>query len=114
MQKIQEMTPEQLSAYLKETEATLQKFENLKTAASTKLEMLRKRLTEIHTELRKHGIEPNKMEEELEKINQQMADKQAELEKLLPADVIDRYKAISPKELLDSKVMESMNLAQEF
>lgn len=112
--KITEMTAEQLSAYLKQTEETLRKLENLKTVASTKLNMLRERLKDINAELQKRGIQPNKLEEELTKIDQQIAEKQAELEKLLPIDVINRYKAISPEELSDARVLETVNLAQEF
>lgn len=111
---ITDMNAEQLSAYLKQTEETLRKLESLKTVAATKLDMLRERLKEIHGELRKRGIQPEKIDEELERINQLMLEKQAELDKLLPPDVINRYKAITPEQLSDSRTLESMNLNQEF
>lgn len=114
MEKLNEMNAEQLAAYLKQTEETLRKLESLKTVASTKLDMLRERLKEIHAELRKRGIQPDKLDEELEKINQLILEKQAELDKLLPPDVISKYKAITPEELSDSRALESMNLDQEF
>lgn len=114
MEKLMDMNAEQLAAYLKKTEESLRKLESLKTVASTKLDMLRERLKEIHAELRKRGIQPEKLDEELAKINQQIAEKQAELEKLLPEDVINKYKAITPEELADSRALESLNLNQEF
>lgn len=114
MNQIHEMTAEQLSAYLKQTEETLRKLENLKTVASTKVQMLRERLKDIHAELRKRNIQPDKLEEELAKINQEIVEKHAELEKLLPADIISKYKAITPEELSDARLLESMNLSQEF
>lgn len=114
MEKIVEMNAEQLAVYLKQTEESLRKLESLKTVASTKLDMLRERLKEIHAELRKRGIQPEKLDEELAKINQQILEKQAELEKLLPVDVINKYKAITPEELSDARALEAMNLDQDF
>lgn len=114
MEKLNEMNAEQLAAYLKKTEESLRKLESLKTVASTKLDMLRERLKEIHAELRKRGIQPEKLDEELAKINQMIVEKQAELEKLLPMDVINKYKAITPEELADSRALESLNLDQDF
>jgi len=114
MDKLMDMNAEQLAAYLKKTEESLRKLESLKTVASTKLDMLRERLKEIHAELRKRGIQPDKLDQELEKINQLILEKQAELDKLLPEDVINKYKAITPEELSDSRALESLNLNQEF
>lgn len=114
MSNIIEMNAEQLSAYLKQTEDTLRKLENLKTVAATKLDMLRDRLKEINAELRKRGIQPEKLDEELERVNQLILAKQEELNRLLPPDVINRYKSITPEELSDSRTLEVMNLDQEF
>jgi len=76
---------------IEELEQAIQKGEHLRIQAQTKLEGLETQKKETENELKALGVNPEKAEEEIKKLEEELNRALTEIDALIPSDIINQY-----------------------
>lgn len=104
-----------VTAYLNEKSKQIEQANELYIGAKTRLELYRKEYADNMDTLKKSGINSlEELEARIKSKEKEVSDKLVEIEKLMPADVMNQYKDLTIDQLLDQEATKGMNLDQQF
>ena len=108
------MNTKEIETKLKKQEEDIKKLETLKATAKAQLTVYKKQFNDALKELADLGVDVKNLPEEKKKLEDEINGLVSELDKMLSDDIIAKYSQVSPDDLLDQKVLDSMDLDQDF